>query len=180
MITLIVGIPDSGKSLLAENIAEKLSGNSSKYYIATMVPFGEEGKKRVKKHQKMREGKGFITLEWPDDISERLDGSIDFSHSTVLLECMSNLVGNELYSEKNAHASDEFLVGKIIDAMQKLNDLAENLIIVTNEFALEDEQYDEATKRYVNLIATVNKSLMNLADVTHIHRNGEWTSNEVN
>lgn len=180
MITLIVGIPDSGKSLLAENIAEKLSGNSSKYYIATMVPFGEEGKKRVKKHQKMREGKGFITLEWPDDISERLNGSIDFSHSTVLLECMSNLVGNELYSEKNAHASDEFLVEKIIDAMHELSDLAENLIIVTNEFALEDEQYDEATKRYVNLIATVNKSLMDLADVTHIHRNGEWTSNEVN
>lgn len=178
MITLIVGTPDSGKSLLAENIAVKLSGGGKKYYLATMVPFGEEGKMRVEKHQRMREGKGFITLEWPDDISLRLNDSMDFSGSTILLECMSNLVGNELYSENNHGTSDEILSKKIIDAMHKLNAKAKNVIIVTNEFALEDEQYDAATKRYVKLIAIVNKALMDMADETYIHKNGEWMSNE--
>lgn len=178
MITLIVGTPDSGKSLLAESICEEQALTTRKYYIATMIPFGDEGKKRVEKHRSMREGKGFVTLEWPDNIEKRLEGNKDLAGQTVLLECMSNLVGNELYSEDNMGVQDAFLIQKIISAVKKLEKKVAKLIIVTNEFPIEDEQYDEETKRYVRLTADINKELIALAHTCYIHQNGEWKQYE--
>ena len=72
MITLVIGKPDSGKSELAEELA--LSGGyKNRYYIATMKVMDEAGKARVEKHRKMREGKGFVTLEIPLFIEDALD-----------------------------------------------------------------------------------------------------------
>lgn len=179
MITLIVGTPDSGKSLLAESIATKQADNGKKYYIATMIPFGEEGVKRVEKHRKMREGKGFVTLEWPDNIKERAK-EIDLSDATVLLECMSNLVGNEMYSDCNKDLSDVDLIEIITYAISELEKMVKDFIIVTNTFALDDEQYDTDTKRYVSIIAQVNEKLIEMADVVFTCENGVWKENENN
>ena len=43
MVVLIIGIPDSGKSKMAEKWAVRLSNGGRKFYIATMIPFGEDG-----------------------------------------------------------------------------------------------------------------------------------------
>ena len=43
MTVLIIGTPDSGKSEKAEEIALSLSQGKKKYYIATMIPYGEAG-----------------------------------------------------------------------------------------------------------------------------------------
>ena len=51
MMILVVGSPDSGKSVKAEELAAELSGNEKKIYLATMIPFGEEGAARVEKHR---------------------------------------------------------------------------------------------------------------------------------
>ena len=40
----------------------------TRYYIATMEVFGEEGRKKVERHKKLRQGKGFITIESPKDV----------------------------------------------------------------------------------------------------------------
>lgn len=174
MITLIVGTPDSGKSRLAEQIAVENAGEGPRYYLATMIPFGEEGQKRVEKHRKMREGKGFVTLEWPSNLESRLDGSLDFADATVLLECMSNLVGNEMYGEEGKKLSMDQLLRKIIESIRLFGEKTKQLILVTNEFPLEDEQYDEETRAYVRLVAHVNEELCLLADTVWRHRKGTW------
>lgn len=179
MITLIVGTPDSGKSLLAEDIAQQ-TGNAEKYYIATMIPYGEEGQKRVEKHRMMREGKGFITLEWPDSIREHIEEGIEFSDATVLLECMSNLVGNEMYNEANKADCDTDLVERITDSIAILADQAKSLVVVTNVFPLQDDGYDEDTRRYVKIVETVNNKLISMADVIFTCENGEWQRHEGN
>ena len=46
MIIVVIGTPDSGKSALAEKLCCELAGSMKKKYIATMVPYGEEGLKR--------------------------------------------------------------------------------------------------------------------------------------
>ena len=65
MLHLIIGGSGSGKSEYAENQAVLLSKKEdlSLYYIATMKPFGEEGKRRVERHRRLRSGKGFFTIE---------------------------------------------------------------------------------------------------------------------
>ena len=68
----------------------------------------EDGERRVIKHRAQREGKGFITIEHPYALREVPDKIIKITGSdtpagdkrikaTVLLECLANLVGNELY-----------------------------------------------------------------------------------
>ncbi len=96
MLKLITGPPDSGKSLKAEKLAVQ-GGRKNLYYLATMKVMDEEGSDRVKKHRAQREGKGFATIEQPYDIIKALDVIKAPKESTVLLECLSNLVGNELH-----------------------------------------------------------------------------------
>ena len=47
MLIVVTGVSGSGKSEYAEQICCRLSGDRKKYYIATMQPYGEEGKKRI-------------------------------------------------------------------------------------------------------------------------------------
>ena len=56
MITLVIGRPESGKSLIAEDIVCGLSCEN-RYYLATMLVYDEAGKERIKKHRSQREGK---------------------------------------------------------------------------------------------------------------------------
>ena len=62
MMILVTGGSGSGKSAFAEDCIVAF-GNARRIYIATMYPFDEESRKRVKRHQAMRQGKGFDTLE---------------------------------------------------------------------------------------------------------------------
>ena len=48
MLTLIIGGSGSGKSSFGEELAQK--SNSKLYYLATMIPYGDEGKRRVERH----------------------------------------------------------------------------------------------------------------------------------
>lgn len=190
MIFLVLGSPDSGKSEKAESLVMEISGDGKRYYIATMIPFGEEGKKRVAKHRAMREGKGFVTIEYPVRVHEIITRIDDPDESTCLLECMSNLVGNEMhetsYAEdprllatdkdvlktsdkagllgENSTEGEEELVDYIIGSVMKLAEQVRNLVIVANSFPMEDEGYDDETKRYVRVTERVNEELMKRVD----------------
>ena len=166
MICMILGTPGSGKSKRAEDLTLKLSQDGKRYYIATMIPFGKEGKERVERHRKMREGKGFETIECPVRVHEVLQKIDESKNATCLLECMSNLVGNELHepSAKNEEKSAEQVSEYIIDSVMELAGAVKNLVIVSNSFPLNDEGYDEDTKRYVETVDRVNKLLRQRVD----------------
>ena len=106
MMILVTGGSGSGKSSFAEDCIVSF-GNARRIYIATMYPFDEESKKRVKRHQAMRQGKGFDTLECYTGL---VRAAIP-EGSTVLLECMSNLVANEMFQENGAHENTVEAVG---------------------------------------------------------------------
>ena len=100
MITLIMGGSGSGKSAYSEDYVLTQAGKSLKYYIATMQIYDAEGQRKVERHRKLRAGKGFITIEQPTDIAEAVSGinGETGKNSVALLECMSNLVANEMFS----------------------------------------------------------------------------------
>ena len=101
MFALIFGGSGSGKSEYAEKLSCELAQKNEKYYIATMIPYGEEGKKRVERHKKLREGKDFYTIEQTMHISGALEKMKNPRNSTVLIECMSNIiiVTNDIFSD---------------------------------------------------------------------------------
>lgn len=171
MITLIIGSPDSGKSALAESIAvEQALGRL--IYLATMIAYDDVGRERIKKHRKQREGKGFITVEKPFCIAETEGLDKD---CTVLLECISNLVGNEMYEngDRYKHSDnpgvtgiDEEDFGRIIvEDILSVARKTGNLIIVSNRFNESDcESCDEETQKYISCIRLVNDRLREIAD----------------
>lgn len=159
MTILILGTPDSGKSAFAEKLMDELSGEPEKIYIATMIPFGKEGEERVKKHRKMREGKGYLTIECPTDVSRILSETDEIENKSCLLECLTNLIGNEMHSGDNKDMDDERLLDKITDDVLSLKRKCGNLVIVSNRFPQDDPEYDEDTKRYVRMTDLLNKRI---------------------
>lgn len=98
MLIEIIGGSGSGKSEFAEKCCMELCPGK-KYYIATMQAFDEEGKCRVLRHRKLRAGKQFITIE----CQTGLENVQVEEGATLLLECMSNLTANEMYSPEGRY-----------------------------------------------------------------------------
>ena len=188
MMTLIVGVPDSGKSALAEEIVLEQSCEGKRIYIATMIPFGEEGRQRVIRHRKLREGKGFFTIEAPVEVLESASAVQGIGDATCLLECVSNLVGNVMHDgagkempdlgQDRASALDDLVVERVVSDIKGLCGLCKNLVVVTNSFPRDDTSYDDDTIRYVKLVDQVNKELMGISDRLYEFREGAWISRE--
>lgn len=189
MITLVVGVPDSGKSALAESLVLEQSGSDKRIYIATMIPFGDEGEARVKKHRKLRQGKGFITVEAPVEVAGAASKATGIAGSTCLLECVSNLVGNVMHEDRGGaqtqgkeplKKSDEDVVNSVVSDIKALGGMCKNLVIVTNSFPMEGEGYDDDTRRYARLVALVNDELRGFTDKTYEYSQGKWREHEHN
>ena len=164
MIHLITGGSGSGKSEYAENWLigqEKECVEKERIYIATMQPFGEEAKKRIKRHRKMREAKGFLTIECYSDLHRVMIPK----KAGVLLECMSNLVANELYTDDGELCEDRFVIGKIVRGIKHLEDQTDCLVIVTNEVTADGDSYSEETKAYQSVLGKINQEVAAMADM---------------
>ncbi|MBP5609090.1 MAG: bifunctional adenosylcobinamide kinase/adenosylcobinamide-phosphate guanylyltransferase [Lachnospiraceae bacterium] len=168
MITLVCGTPGSGKSARAEELFSQTEA-VNKYYIATMEVFDAEGEKRVEKHRKAREGKGFITIEIPCNVDRALEDIKDPAHSAVLLECLSNLAGNEMHADgityhpvTDAELSE--MTERISADILRLSDAVSELIVVANMFPEEDDMYDEETETYVRLNNALTGRIRLMAD----------------
>ena len=158
MITLVYGGSGSGKSAFAEDLVCK-TNYPNRYYLATMKSFDEEADRRIEKHRKQREGMGFITIEQPTDIANTI---VD-ADSIVLLECMSNLVANEMFAvERNVSFTE--CADKIIDDVIASSKKAAALVIVTNNIFEDGVSYDEGTKEYMRALGLINERLAKLSN----------------
>ena len=178
MITLVLGVPDSGKSELAEQLATECLPGAKKLYIATMIPQGEAGAARVEKHRQNRAGKDFLTIECPVKLETVFETVKVYSPAVCLLECVSNLVGNEMHLAENADADPEMLADRITADIMGLSAIAAELIVVSNEFDEDAPDYDDETRAYVKLTALVNERLLDRADKVFAYRDGGFVLHE--
>lgn len=165
MIVLITGGSGSGKSAYAEKAAASLAGKSKNgklYYLATMQVYDEESRKRVERHQSLREGRGFVTIEQPADITKATE-KMEEGKKTVLLECMSNLVANEMFSSGRSRQT-EAVTAKIQEDIAFLAKQAEHLVIVTNNVFEDGFSYDVTTRSYMEVLGRVNEQTAALAE----------------
>lgn len=170
MLYLITGASGSGKSeyaeLLATRLADKKKGDRL-YYVATMLPRDdEETRTRIERHRNQRGGKGFDTIECPYCFDKIIDEYNIDEHSVVLLECMSNLLANEMFEETAfcADKNDRIIDEMIVKACLKIAGKAKALVIVTNEIFSDGRSYDGHTEEYVRLLGIINTTLTKEAD----------------
>lgn len=194
MMYLIIGGSGSGKSAYAEELLFSLPDAGKKYYIATMQVYDEESRRRVQKHRKQREGKRFYTIEQPVHVSGALT-QMDAGKKSAMLECVSNLVANEMFAKdiyaedmyaddphvedmhtddcdvketglkKSKDCSAEAVADKIVDDIMKLHQPLQQLVIVSNNVFEDGVSYDEMTMEYIKTMGIVNQKLAAVADV---------------
>ena len=162
MMTLIIGGSGSGKSAYAEDYTISLSEDRKKYYIATMQIYDEEGKRKVERHRMLRGGKGFSTIEQPVDIGKAAE-KMEAEDRTALLECVSNLTANEMFSGE-VPGTEEAITEKIVGGIAVLNRELTHLVIVSNNVFEDGNVYDKTTMAYIRAMGRINQKLAEMAD----------------
>lgn len=199
MLHIVYGGSASGKSSYAESIAMSLQGDGRLLYIATMYPYkwntteiDPEMMQRIERHRAMRADKGFDTVE----CYRHVEHIVAKRQDVLLLECMSNLLANEMYLEPDSddggrpetmsevekagvdgNASSDMaetmspVSKKIVQALVDLSTRVQDLVIVTNDVFSDGGNltYDESTREYVKNLAEINCALAReAATVTEI------------
>lgn len=148
MLVLVLGGSASGKSEYAEKLA--LNMGKEIYYVAAMYPDSEAAREKIKRHKILRQGKNFNVIEKYRDI-DRIN-----VEDTVIIECMSNLLANEMFGDNPKD-------GKYIVKCLK-NIKCKNLIVVSNNIFEDGIQYDECTTKYIEEMAYINRNISLCAD----------------
>lgn len=183
MLHIVYGGSASGKSSYAESFAMSLQGEGRLLYIATMYPYkwntteiDPETMQRIERHRAMRADKGFDTVE----CYRHVEHIVAKRQDVLLLECMSNLLANEMYLEPDSDDGglaetmsevEKAGVGmsetlspvskKIVQALIDLSTRVQELVIVTNDVFSDGGSltYDESTREYVKNLAEINCAL---------------------
>lgn len=159
MLHLVTGGSGSGKSAFAEQQVMSLGEERKRVYIATMYPGDDpENQKRISRHRAMRAPKNFETVE----IYNHLGTVVVPRDSVCLLECMSNLVANEMYLPEGAGIHT---VNAVLEGIDRLQYLTSDLVIVTNEVFSDGNIYDEKTSMYLEFLGIVNQEIASRADL---------------
>lgn len=188
MLHIVYGGSASGKSSYAESFAMSLQGEGRLLYIATMYPYkwntteiDPETMQRIERHRAMRADKGFDTVE----CYRHVEHIVAKRQDVLLLECMSNLLANEMYLEPDSNAGglaetmsevEKAGVGmsetlspvskKIVQALVNLSTRVQDVVIVTNDVFSDGGSltYDESTREYVKNLAEINCALARVAE----------------
>lgn len=170
MLHIVYGGSASGKSSYAESFAMSLQGEGRLLYIATMYPYkwntteiDPETMQRIERHRAMRADKGFDTVE----CYRHVEHIVAKRQDVLLLECMSNLLANEMYLEPDSDAGSDMaetmspVSNKIVQALIDLSTRVQELVIVTNDVFSDGGSltYDESTREYVKNLAEINCAL---------------------
>ncbi len=157
MLTLIIGGSGSGKSAIAENWI--VSQHSEyQYYLATKDATDQVSQTRVLRHREMRKGKGFHTIESPTHIEK----TILPKRGSVLLECMSNLVANEMFMPQGRR---DQIVSVILEGIKTLESQADHVVVVTNNVFEDGQVYPGDTEEYLQYLGEINGKLAKMATV---------------
>ncbi|MCR4924319.1 MAG: bifunctional adenosylcobinamide kinase/adenosylcobinamide-phosphate guanylyltransferase [Lachnospiraceae bacterium] len=161
MFTFITGAASSKKSEYGEALAGAC-GCSKKIYLATMEN-KDYNLSRIEKHRKMRQNKGFETIECPVDIIKA--SALIKKDSVVLLEDLPNLLANELFGEGALKSGDAPLViERIIKGILELEKSSKQLILITGELLSSGSNYDQSTLNYLKNLGLINRILAKKAD----------------
>lgn len=149
--TLILGGAKSGKSTLAQAMAESHDGPL--VYLATAQALDGEMEERIAAHQSRR-GPSWTTLEEPIQVARAL-AQADRPGGTILLDCvtlwLNNLMGQGL--------DDPAIQGRGRELSDTITGLQGRVIIVSNEVGQGIVPVDAMARRFRDLAGWLNQRL---------------------
>jgi len=159
MLHLIIGGSGSGKSAYGERLMLEESPQH-RIYLATMQPWDEECREKIRRHRQRRKDMGFTTIE----CYGRLKGLDIPEGSSVLLECLGNLTANLFYGPKGRTNQEEKLAGLMTDDILGLQKRAKTLMIVSNDIFSDGLCYEAETENYRAVLGQTAVNLAKAAD----------------
>jgi adenosylcobinamide kinase/adenosylcobinamide-phosphate guanylyltransferase len=165
-LIFIAGGARSGKSTFAERVAAKLAKKEggNLHYIATSRPSDEEMQRRIRRHKEQRDGSGFLWKTWecPEDLNAIVPhfGPKDI----VLLDCLTILLANELFSDRNNDPVTEAILQPIDDLTQ----CCRALVVVSNEVLNEPLPDDPLMLAYARLLGYLHRELVKRAAAAYL------------
>lgn len=139
MIKVVYGGKSSGKIPYAEDLCTKFPGN--KYYLATMRVKTDDDKRKVERHRKEREEKGFVTIEQDVAIVKAIDkikwmdsllGSVE-GDRTALIATLPSLCANEMFLPSGEIVPHKEVESTILCGLALLQEFFKDIIIVSDE-----------------------------------------------
>lgn len=166
MFHVVTGGSASGKSEYAEWLLEEYAAKETRarlYYVATMIPYDDEMRMKVAAHQRRRAGKGFQTIECGRGLSEVMRRQFggrcaENTKVAVLLECMSNLVANELFGGAGKEPE------KVLEGISFLRQVSDLLVVVTNEVFSDGGGDTQQMRGYMEMLGKINREMAAEAD----------------
>ena len=150
MKILYYGGQKSGKSLLAEQRALVLAGESKPYYIATYDhSYGDlEMDRRIQRHQEQRKS-SFHTIEESREILSMIDDG-----ESYLIDCMSMWILNSMDSD----------IESLLDEIDAIGDRKANIVFVLNDVNSGIIPIDSMSREYVDRSGIVGQRLVQICD----------------
>ena len=168
-IILVTGGSRSGKSNFAESLCK--SKNNETAYIATSIPFDNEMKDRVRKHKESRP-QNWTTYEIYKDIYSIVK-DIANSHQTVILDCVTLLVNNLMFSydididnanPEQINQLEKYIKDQVIKLIDEVRNTDLYFVLVTNELGMGIIPGNKLSRIYSEIVGRINQYIASQSD----------------
>ena len=156
-IVFAIGGCRSGKSRQALETAEAMPGDQ-KVFLATCVPQDAEMRRRVAQHQQER-SREWRTIEAPVHLPRAID-ELSRQADVLLIDCLTLWVSNLMMEIDD----DETILGQIPDLIRALESAVCPVVLVSNEVGAGIVPENELSRRFRDLVGSVNQAVAGCAD----------------
>ena len=162
MTFFISGGAKNGKSTLAQDLTVAISKGGKHYYVATMIPTGEEDFDRIRRHIADRDGMGFETVECSKNVMSILE--VADREGTFLVDSATALLQNAMFPvEKNYHMDLEG-ANRCANELITFAKTVRHAVIVSDYIYSDAERYSESTEMYRKCLADIDRQLAQVCD----------------
>lgn len=154
MTVFISGGAKCGKSSFAQDLTVALAGDGKRYYVATMIPTGEEDFDRIRRHIADRDGMGFETVECFKDIM-----AVAKADGTFLVDSVTSLVQNSLFPVEKNYEMDLDGANHCADALIHFAQTVRHAVFVSDYIYSDAEAFSESTEMYRKCLADIDRAL---------------------
>lgn len=162
MTVFISGGAKCGKSALAQKLTVALSDGGMHYYVATMIPGGEEDNERIRRHIADRDGMGFETVECFRNVLDCLKTAD--SNGAFLVDSVTSLLQNALFPVEKNYEMDPDAALACADELIRFAKTVRHAVFVSDYIYSDAERYSESTEMYRKCLAGIDRRLAQICD----------------